>query len=268
MGAELVCTGCNACQGCYATCDVCNVCQSCNVCEKCNTCEDCDGCQDCNSCQSCNAQCNSQGCNTEQTFCTIECETYGEYSNNFFEFSYRPFANIGIMGPDYFNQSVWNEIIAYINKMLAKGSEQNSGPQISDSTAAAVAPFSAEEFNRIATKAGSTLSVKPGDVIYGAYFQDLEKAVIKQKLSAIACDKCNIECDVTCDGCQKCNDQNTDCCDISVQMCIQSKPEACNQSNGHICGQTITVCCGCNSCNICLVCVTGEDSGDNDDSLR
>ncbi len=204
MGAQTSCTSCVACQGC-------------------NTCESC------NSCQSCNTSCNaSSGCNTLQAFCAIGCQTYGQYGS--FAFSYSPTPDNGIMGPGYFDQGVWNEIISYINTLRTKGSVSNSGGSLSYSSINDVAPFKASEFNRISGAINGG-AVSPEGLIYGVYFSNLEDNAEAMRLSNSACDRCNVSCDVTCNSCQKCNVRNSDACGT------------CQACQG---GNTTTSCCSCN----------------------
>ena len=134
------------------------------------------------------------------------------------------------MGPGYFDQDVWDEIIKYINKLRAKGSEKNSGDFVPLSWTDDVAPFKASEFNRIAVIAG-TQTRSSNSIIYGSYFQDLEQDIESAKLSNKACDKCNTGCDVTCDNCQKCNTSNTDACGA-----------------GQTCNNKATNCESCDTC--------------------
>ena len=228
MGIEIACSTCqgfHGCSGCY-------VCQSCLDCNN-----DCLTCQSCNSCEKC-VECEGT-CDTLQAFCTIGCQTYGEYGT--FYFSYRPTPGVGRMGPGYFDQTVWDQIITHINQMLAKGTKQNSGSPMAYSLTQNVAPFTAAEFNRVAAAAGAGQPATKGGLIYGSYFTDLETAVNNiQQLSGNACDTCNIKCDVVCDSCQMCNTQNSDPCS-SGQGCGAAQT-AYEWING-ICNQA--VCCGC-----------------------
>ena len=203
-----------------------------NPCTYCVSCQGCVSCESCNSCQSCNTKCNaSSGCNTLQAFCTIGCQTYGQYGS--FAFSYSPTPNSGIMGPGYFDQDVWDEIISYINTLRSKGTVKNSGSSISYSSTNNVAPFKASEFNRVSGAVNGG-SVSAEGIIYGAYFSNLENAAEAMSLASSACDKCNVNCNVTCNSCQKCNTSNTDACGSS-QICRS--------------GNTTPSCCGCNSGN-------------------
>ncbi len=200
-----------------------------SYCSKCVSCQGCNSCETCNACQLCNSKCNApSGCNTLQAFCAVGCQAYGEYGG--FAFSYSPTTGTGIMGPGYFDQDVWDEIISYINTLRSKGSVSRSGSNLSYSSVSDVAPFKASEFNRIANAVnGGTVS--QNGVIYGSYFSNLESSAEAMLLNKSACDKCNVSCDVTCNACQKCNTGNTDACGT------------CQACQG---GNTTTYCCGCN----------------------
>lgn len=219
-------------------------------CSSCDSCQNCVSCQECNSCQSCDAGCNSIGCNTIQAFCSTTGQTYGLYAG--FNFSYPPIAG-NIMGPGYFDQSVWDEIITYINTMRSKGSFENSGDPISYSDYSNIAPFSAKEFNRISSYAGGP-TVTSGSVIEGAYFQNLASSVVLQQLSASACDQCNAKCNVTCDECQKCNTSNTDQCP-SYQTCTIGNTST-------VCCKCVVYCQSCNTCQSCNVCDNCQIAGE------
>lgn len=171
-------------------------------------CSGCNTCQSCNSCQSCNAACNGVGCNTLQSFCTVGCQAYNEYGD--FKFSYDPVKE-NIMAPGYFDQSVWDEVITFINERRLKGSTSSSGEAIAKSAKEDVAPFKASEFNRVSSACGGP-TVKQNDLILGSYFQELAAAVNGTSLAGGACDNCNASCNVTCNSCQKCNSSNSDSC--------------------------------------------------------
>lgn len=214
-------------------------CTSCNRCQGCNSCQGCNTCEGCNSCQSCNISCNGASCNTKQSFCKIDCQVYDEYGS--FKFSYRPIAKTGIMGPGYFDQDVWDEIISYINRRISMGDEVDSGSTIAYSSTSNVAPFKASEFNRISKKTRNGPSVNAGDVIYGSYFIDLEEAVNNTRLSSSACDTCNAGCNApSCESCETC-----DGCETCVTGCYTRNScgtcQRCQRSN------TTTTCCGCNT---------------------
>lgn len=183
------------------------------------SCSSCDSCQGCDSCQLCNTSCNSEGeCNTLQVFCE-KCQTYGEYQT--FDFS-KCADKDEIIGPGYFDKTVWDNFIEQINNVRTKGEESSSGDAIDSSTYDNVVPFKASEFNRIADYINTSRSVSSNDIIYGSYFGELLTGASNTRLSESACDKCNTGCDATCDKCQKCDteedgldNKKTDeyCCD-------------------------------------------------------
>lgn len=200
-------------------------CQSCNtsersMCSNCNKCNICIDCQKCNSCQATGAD----QCETIQTLCIVRSEYLRTYAGTF-AFSYRPTKDAGIMGPGYFDKSVWDEICAWISQERSVGEKSPGGPGLRSSYTNDVSPFTAAEYNRVANHLGIyNNEVRPNALIKGSYFTDLESAANVYKISDSACDICNVECDA--DGCDSC-------------------------LTPHSCDACVTCTTGCNACNSC-----------------
>lgn len=224
-------------------CTVCDSgCQRCNSCQStCYTCNQCNSCQSCN--QNCQVKCNTcQGCNSSQAFCVINTNILSSYCGN--SFSWGHCTTGQIMGPGHFDKSVWDKICSFINSRASIGARSSGGSSFSNSSIDAVAPFSANEFNRVANEVNvSTHS--PNDIIYGSYFDSLATAANSYRFSSSACDQCNINCDVTCLGCQgcvscqKCNQRNTDACGAY---------ELCTSCNACLASNQESYCCNCDTC--------------------
>lgn len=205
-----------------------------------DSCSGCYTCEDCNSCELCDEDCETP-CQSKQTFCK-DCQTFGEYGS--FSFSYSPEED-NIIGPGYFDQDVWDEIIKYINRLRTKGNSKLSGgitgSAIDLSSTINVVPFKASEFNRITNyiidedgKKVTSASASAGELIYGSYFQDLEADVEKAELKSTACDSCNAGCQ-GCDGCELCNTSNSDDCG-SGQKCsdmVNNGCQSCDSCENH-----------------------------------
>lgn len=238
MSEEFSCTSCQSCDGC----------ESCNICQGCDTCEGCVTCNTCNTCEKCDEGC-EEPCIIIQTLCKLNGQTYSDNLGYNFAFSYSPTAHTGIMGPGYFDQNIWDEIVTYINNARLKGDMQNTGGTIDYSSVLNVAPFKASEFNRIANEING-LNVSSGDVIYGSYFSSLENAASSSLISVSACDKCNDKCDEECNKCQKCDEGGEDICE-KTNMC-----DACQWC------QDCNSCLGCDNCqtgnSICCNCNVGD----------
>ena len=161
----------------------------------CNSCQDCDTCQ--NLCES--RQCSESG------FTFSSCVAKNE-----------------IIGPGYFDYKVWNKGIKQINKVFREGEKGHPG-EISEFTTNGQPQFlSAAEFIRVCNglqrndeSLYSPLAnhingnkIKKDAIIYGQYFQDLEKAIANLKYHEDQCDNCNSGCN-TCDGCEG----NNSCCE-------------------------------------------------------
>ena len=196
-------------------------------CKSCNA----AACQSCNSCEKCNSRCQVT-CNKKQVFCNV-CQTFSEAVGKDFSWSKCAVKNESI-APGYFDKDVWDEIIKYINKARKKGIKQSTGNTISISTKDAVDPFSANEFNRVATSVNyDNSNIKSDKVIYGSYFSDLANAASRKNISSSACDTCNAKCDGGCNACQSCN----------------TKCNGCNSETTHG-----SYCCSCNTCQHCNTC--------------
>lgn len=167
---------------------------------------------------SCETTCDScQNCDTCQDFCQSK-----QCSETNFKFS-ACVAKDEIIGPGYFDYSVWNKGIQQINSVFQKGHRGNP-PEISEFTKSNQPQFlTAEEFLRVCNgmkRNGESLysslaahingnKIKKDAVIYGQYFQDLEKAIAKLEYHRDQCDSCNSNTCNTCDGCEG----NNSCCE-------------------------------------------------------
>lgn len=207
-----------------------NGCTGCDTCNSCVACEECNKCQKCDTCQ---VTCNQ----AEVLVKPGDCGWLGELLGNF-SFSPSPTKDMTLIGPEdgMFNKESWDAIIDYYNKGAGLGKIVHFfASDIPTSTVAAVSPFSAAEFNRVAAAVGTNLRVNPGDLILGSYFTALENAVSNLTGDDGACDKCNEGCDcegaitskcvqcLTCDECQSCVTGVTDakgcmeyCCDCDT----------------------------------------------------
>ena len=190
-------------------------------CKSCNA----AACQRCNSCQKCNTKC-EVACNKKQVFCN-SCQTFSEAVGKDFSWSKCVAKNESI-APGYFDKAAWDKIIDYINDARDKGKKQSTGGKISTSAKKDVDPFSASEFNRVATSVNyNNSNIKSNEVIYGSYFSDLANAASQKNISSSACDTCNAKCDGGCNACQSCN----------------TKCNGCNSETTHG-----SYCCSCNTC--------------------
>lgn len=216
-------------------------------------CQTCNTCQGCNSCQSCNSNCNDTGCNTIQAFCSTNVgQRVGTFS----------FGQSVSGDQTFLTKTNWNKIITYINNAYAAGGGEkgvdggDSGLPESDSntfmTAAmfnlvseALCNLGKYEENTVDSVDGPSLRVKgmqvnnkgqityEGDVIYGSYFEDLEKYANFLRYKTTQCDNCNSGCNVTCNDCQSCN----------AGGCQTNSPEGC--------------------CSLCNTCECSAQGGQN-----
>lgn len=198
-------------------------------------CQSCNGCQGCNSCESCNVNCNDTGCNTIQAFCSIGAQSVGGFSFN------QPVSS----NQTFLTKDNWNRLITYIRAAYAEGNSEFSGGTGGDSGLPVEDTndfMTADVFNKVSEALGNLGSSGPeyrargktndypGDVIYGRYFEDLESYANNLQYTTSQCDDCNAGCNVTCNGCQKCNSggcQNNSpsrCCS-SCNSCESNTPE-------------------------------------------
>lgn len=99
------------------------------------------------------------------------------------------------MGPanNLFNKDVWKKIYDHLNQRTSLfGISYNKVYSLGE---AFLSPFTAEEFNHIASEIIGAPSVSPGMLIEGKYFTDLEDALNKMPIDITACDDaCNASC--------------------------------------------------------------------------
>lgn len=171
-------------------------------------------------------------CNRRQTFSV----RFGT-----FKFSVRPTKDVGQMGlaSNLFNEDVWQEIYNHLNQRTSLfGVSYNKVQSLGK-----VSPFTAEEFNHIASEITGAPSVSPGMLIEGKYFTDLENALNKMYISTRACDDaCNASCQ-SCDGTKQKQTYtyccSCDTCQTACQHSCQSCDSGCNtgqDSEGNACG--------------------------------
>lgn len=209
-----------------ASCETCDNCQGCNTCEGCNSCQGCNRCLGCNICQKCDT-CQkgetNHPCWSAQNFCLILTDTLSSLCKDIFSFNPCPETNKTIMGPKngQFNKASWDAICQWIDQRKKQGIVKPGGSAFSNSTKSSVAPFSAEEFNRIARELGAN-TVTAGTRIEGHYFKALESAAKDYKIDGLACKTCNTKCNTNCDACVKCNS-----CESLCDFCNKS----CNTNN-------------------------------------
>lgn len=241
-------------------------CSNCNV-----DCQNLNTCQSCNSCESCNSSCNAGAgaCNTIQAFCSIGGQSVGGFSFG------------SCVSSDQFIDidSSWNGLLSYINAAYAKGSsslsngaQSGSGVSGSGNAGSSGLPnidtsfkntdsqkkgfITANMFNQIAAalgglgSSGPNTSVKSNDIIYGSYFEQLETYANILQYQTTQCDNCNAGCNVKCNTCLKCNEENCGTCNGSCQSHSPSYSDS-------------LYCCSCDVCDTCqttceLSCQTGQ----------
>lgn len=202
--------------------------KSCGRCNGCNTCNvQCDTCQKCDTCQ---APCNAAQLSIEGSTCKV----FRQFG--IFDFS-KCYSSGEIIGPGYFDEDAWQEIIDHYNTIGDKGITKpllNPSSFLSDPSYSDLVPFSAAEFNRIADAVGAN-TVKPQDVIKGSYFSNLVNAINSLNGRSDSCDYCNSNCncpsgDTTkCVACQTC---------VTCQGCVSCQGGDANCKNS---------CCGCDT---------------------
>lgn len=228
-------------------------CQWCNNCESpCYTCQSCIGCENCNTKCDGKNQCSDWGtCNTGQNFCK-RVQTISGYKGITFNWDGACYTKGEIMGPGYFDISKWNSICSFISlrAKIGKSGTWNQGALggsnfASNSSITPTNPFfTKKEFMRVSKELGTPVSVQENDIIYGSYFDSLRTAANKYKFSSLACDTCNIECNVTCDTCNDCN---------TCQKCDSGQNDSCSgclKCDNKNVKQTKeeSYCCSCNTC--------------------
>ena len=252
-------------------------------------CKGCDEeCQNCDECQKCVEQCNSDGaCNSSQAFCLVGGENFSDVA--VFNFSPSPTNPSTYMGPGSFNKASWDAIVEHLNSMLLLGTTQNSAPNNDEwnngyslSTDAAIAPFTAAEFKRVAYKTGYKVdgttysenqinsTIQSEGVIYGSYFTALENGINSLKFNSDACNLCNTSCNATCVVCQVCDTGVVDKCTpgkicASCNAC-NSDCQICNGSCNNACNSCNDACdSGCDSCNSGNCCDSGLTCSSDDE---
>lgn len=171
----------------------------------CDTCLECD--RGCDYCDSCESLCQT-GSQVVGGFSFSGCYDKGEFIGDF--------------------TSSWNDLCDYINEAYAVGNKQNGGtPSCTKRKAGDV--LYASDFNALARDLsglggpGTSTRVGINSVIYGSYFEDLEKAADELLYSNRQCDQpCNTSCQI-CLNCLRCN--------------------TCNGQNAY----SISYCCSCNT---------------------
>lgn len=243
-------------------------CSSCNVdCQSKNT------CQSCNSCESCNNSCNAGAgaCNTVQSFCSLGGQSAGGFS----------FGNCVSSGEIIDIDNSWNGLLSYINAAYAKGAsslsngaQSGSGVSGSGNAGSSGLPnidtslrssdsqgkgfITASMFNQIAAALGGLGSSGPStrvsseDIIYGSYFESLESYANVLRYQSTQCDNCNVGCNVKCNTCLTCNEENCGTCNGSCQA------HSPTYSNSSYCCACVT----CDSCDTCQSCNAGVQTCD------
>lgn len=206
-----------------ASCETCNNCQGCNTCEGCNRCQSCNTCQGCQKCEN--------DCNSKQSWCAIRNDVLASLCTN--TFSFNPCIETGkMMGPNpgQFNKASWDAICEWIDQRKNWGIIVSGGDSFPNSTKDAVAPFTANEFNRVAMELGLPGNKKRLELIKGSYFKELESAAKTYKINGLACEKCNTNCDNGCNKCQKCNTgcQGCDSCETNCNRGNAKDPSYCD----------------------------------------
>lgn len=221
-------------------------------CSKCNAgCESQNTCNKCNSCESCNTKCNAtSGCNTLQSFCATTGQSAGGFSFN----------QCVSSGEYFLSKTNWERLIKYINDAYAKGKENGGDSKLPSNSKDSNDYMTADMFNKVAAALGNLGSIGPnkptseggaglktmqggatGDYIWGTYFTTLEKYANNLQYKETQCNICNTDCNVTCDECQKCNEENCGSCNGSCESHTQTNATKCESCN---------TCQSCNnSCN-------------------
>lgn len=234
---------CGECYDCQSNCDTCQ--GGCQSCQTCNSCQICDKCM-----SSCDA--GGQASYNEKTISSI----FGEFS-----FSLTPVKDQVQMGPlqGMFNKAIWDELAAWIsqrNKLptgydgeaegyTVEHANPDGGPKVDSSTESAVRPFSADEFNRIATIVGAS-RVSSGDLIEASLFSNLVSAANEKAVNDGACKYCVTVCDLTYDKCKTCNESQ---CSSYCQSCNATCNGCDSCDDGECCDGCEGSCETCNSCN-------------------
>lgn len=126
-------------------------------------------------------------------------------------------------GQIFLNKNNWNRLIRYINDAYDEGSRCDASEYGIDSDLPSSDSndyMTAEMFNKVAAaitrldSSKSLIEVSVGDVIYGSYFEDLEYYADYLKYKYHQCDRCDMDCNVSCDTCNSCNgsSQAVYCC--------------------------------------------------------
>lgn len=162
----------------------------------------CDSCQDCDTCQD---YCQSRQC-SENGFKFSACVEKDE-----------------IIGPGYFDYSVWDKGIEQINEVFSRGRRGNPSKISKFEKTNRPQFLTADEFIRVCNgmkQNGESLysslnahingnKIKKDEVIYSKYFKDLETAIAKLEYHRHQCESCNANTCNTCDGCEG----NNSCCE-------------------------------------------------------
>lgn len=169
-------------------------------------------CNKCNNCQTCDVG-NQSTCSNHK--CQI-------FSNRFGSFSFGACPISGnSMCPDsnQFNVDDWNKIYDHLNKRTSlKGVDEY---KTWVNSLGLVSPFSAKEFNNIASKISGAPTVSSGGLIKGEYFTNLANALNNLSIKATACDTdCNVECE-TCDN-RRQSINNSYCCNGDCESVCQT----------------------------------------------
>lgn len=158
------------------------------------------------SCKNCNGV-----CDTEQSLCTINSQMATSYGGGF-NWPSNPAIDVPIV--KVWTAAAWNQLKAAIDAAYAAGSECSSqGEDFGANTMPTVSqnqPITADIYNKainaINKLQGGHPTVNKEDIIRAYHAANMSNGYNGGQISPLACDECNVDCDVTCDGCIGCVD--------------------------------------------------------------
>lgn len=159
------------------------------------------------SCPDCNGV-----CDTAQNLCKIESQAATHYGGSF----NWPASPTGETIAKVWTAAAWNKLKAQLQTVYNRGSECSSGGQVwGANTMPTVSKdqiITADIYNDMVNalnKLGGGLSTVTGGGVNGTIIRDYHASNMQStynggQISTLACDECNVGCDVECDGCIGC----------------------------------------------------------------
>lgn len=161
------------------------------------------------TCKNCNGV-----CNTEQSLCTISSQQATSYGGSF-AWPTGPGKDVTIY--KVWTAAAWNALKAALDAAYAAGSECSSeGESFGSNVMPTVSKdqiITAEVYNlasQAINKLGAGVPTVTGGGENGTIIRDYHASLMAStynggQISPLACDDCNVECDVDCDGCIGCD---------------------------------------------------------------